>query len=106
MDISWKNYVYNIFDSKKITGKSEELNKRRRNLILSISPDRHYTIDELIKINIETAIAYKDLSSRTISRDINELINLELLSIDEDGLYYANFDLLKKFMPRRVDRTK
>lgn len=106
MDISWKNYVYNIFDSKKITGKSEELNKRRRNLILSIPPDGHYTIDELIKINIETAIAYKDLSSRTISRDINELMNLELLSLDEDGLYYANFDLLKKFMPIRVTRSK
>lgn len=106
MDISWKNYVYNIFNSKKVTGKSEELNKRRRNLILSIPPEGRYTIDELIKINIETAIAYKDLSSRTISRDINELMNLELLSLDEDGLYYANYDSLKKFMPIRVTRSK
>lgn len=105
MDISWKNYVFNIFNSKKITGKTEELNKRRRNLILAIPPDEHYTIDELVKVDIETAIVYKDLSSRTISRDIEELLNLELLAIDENGLYYANYDMLKKFMPKRVNRA-
>jgi Fic family protein len=104
MDISWKNHIYNIFDSKKVTAKYAMLNKRRRNLILSIPPYQYFKVDDLIKINIDTALEYKDLSIRTINRDINELTTLELLAVDSKGLYYANYDLLKQYIPRKINR--
>ncbi len=78
------------------------MNKRRRDLILSMGPDELYTINDLLKINIEIAMEYKDLSSRTINRDIKELIDLELMSVNNENQFYANYDLLKKFIPKRV----
>lgn len=106
MEISWKNYIYDIFNSNKVSGKSELLNKRRRNLILSIPLNEYYTIEQLIKINIDIALEYKDLSSRTIDRDIKELMNLKLLSVDNNGFYYANYyDLLKKDIPRKIHKN-
>lgn len=67
-----------------------------------MGPDELYTINDLLKINIEIAMEYKDLSSRTINRDIKELIDLELMSVNNENQFYANYDLLKKFIPKRV----
>ncbi len=104
MEIAWKNYIYNVFKSKKITAKTEEVNKRRRNLIISLPTDSRFDLKDISKASVEIALTYNNLSARTIFRDIQELINLDLLILNDDGTYSPNTAVLKKYMPRRKER--
>lgn len=94
-ETTWINYIHNTFQTKKIRGKTETLNKRRRDLILAIPINKRLTIDDILNLNVSIAATYKLLSQRTLMRDIKELINLELLNNEKD-IYWANIDLLKK----------
>ncbi len=102
-EMSWKNLVYNSFSGKNISGKTETLNKRRRNLILSIPIGHSLSVEELLKTNIEIALLYNGLSARTIKRDIDELLKMELLA-EEGGKYKANTDILRGLVAKKIQR--
>ncbi|MBM3699408.1 MAG: Fic family protein [Actinobacteria bacterium] len=100
---SWANYIHEIFRTSKIKSKNENLNKRRRNLILSIPIFKKFTIDEILNLTVDIAATYKILSQRTLTRDLKELINLELLRNEQDK-YWANIDLLLSFFPKKLNK--
>lgn len=104
-EISWKNHIYNIFSGKKVTAKTETLNKRRRSLILAIPTNREMTLSEMMKSNIDIVSLYAGLSTRTIDRDVKELLNLELLVQVNSFTYKANIDILKKYVSRKIEKT-
>ncbi len=97
-EIAWINYIHNTFQTNKVKGISEFINKRRRALILAIPLNKKLTIDEILNLNVEIVSTYKIKSRRTFMRDIKELIDLELLK-NEDDLYRANIILLMKYFP-------
>jgi hypothetical protein len=99
--ITWKNYVYGIFDPKMAAGKTQKANKRRRKLLLEIPYDRYLASDEIMNLKAWIIKEYAGLSGRSFFRDLDELLALDLLEKDNKG-YRANVDILKKFMATRV----
>jgi len=102
-EIAWKNFIHETLQIKKTRGKSENLNKRRRDLMLHIPIGQKLALDEIVSLNVNIAIIYNQLSKRTLMRDIKELIDLELLLFD-NNTYYANIDLLKKNISHRKNK--
>jgi Fic family protein len=101
MEISWRNYIYNVFKTKRITAKTEGVNKRRRDLIISLPIGSRFNFKDITKLSVEIALTYNNLSGRTINRDIQELVNLDLLIENDDGTFSPNLIVLKKFIARR-----
>lgn len=100
---SWINYIHESFQTNKIKSKNENLNKRRRNLMLAIPIFKRLTIEEILNLNVDISATYKILSRRTLMRDIKELIDLDLLKNEQDT-YWANIDLLKRYIPKKINK--
>ena len=90
--ITWRNYIYGIFDNLS-QQKNEEVAKRRRNLILRLPPDKSVTLDEILELHPSIFKNYQEASDRTFIRDIEELQKLELLK-KEKNEYKANIETL------------
>ncbi len=65
-------------------------------LILSLPPQQELTIQKIPMITPEIAKEYADFSEKTIKRDIDELIKMELLIKIKDK-YKINTKLLKSY---------
>ncbi|MHB1347844.1 MAG: Fic family protein [Candidatus Humimicrobiaceae bacterium] len=100
---SWINYIHESFQTSKIKSKNENLNKRRRSLMLIIPIFKRLTLDEILNLNVDISATYKILSRRTLMRDIKELIDLDLLKNEQDA-YWANIDLLKSYIPKKINK--
>ena len=103
--IAWKNYIYEALDSKKASGKSKAIVKRRRNVALHFPIDRFYGINELLESNPFLIKEYAKASNLTRSRDFQELVNLGLIA-REGTKYKGNIQILKGMMPLRKKQTK
>jgi hypothetical protein len=95
---AWRNYIYEILDSKKTAGKTRAIVKRRRNIALNFPTDSFLTIDYLLNNNAVFAKEYTKFSPMTLKRDLLELENLELVARQNDT-YKANIEILKQKMP-------
>ena len=96
MDITWQKLIYDKFADISIT--KREVFKRKRNLILSFPVDKGLTIREIPLISPVIARKYANISSRTVLRDVLDLIQLELI-YKSDNKYYANTKLLMEYIP-------
>jgi Fic family protein len=94
LQIAWNSFVHEVFQSSKNTSKTKVVNNRRLSLMLSFELDKSYTEDELLRINESIRITYQELSTRTLARDLEALINMELL-LNEKGNFRANSNILK-----------
>ncbi len=101
LQITWRNYIYGIFNNKKATGKASIAIKRRRNLILRIPIDYYLSEEEISELHPTIIREYSELSARTLSRDLEELVNAGLLDKKKEG-YRANVEILRKFMALRL----
>jgi Fic family protein len=101
LQITWRNYVYGIFDNKNAVGKASVANKRRRNLILRIPFDKYLTEEEINELHPTIIREYSALSERTLSRDIEALVNLDLLDKQKEG-YRAKVEILRAYMALRL----
>jgi Fic family protein len=100
--ITWRNYVYGIFDNKMNVGKTRVSSKRRRNLLLEIPYDRSVEDDEILNSKSWIIREYSSLSERSFQRDLEELVKLDLL--EKNGKKYrAKIELLKKFMALKLN---
>jgi Fic family protein len=97
---SWEKFIYETLDSKKVSGKSKAIIKRRRTLAINFPVDRFYTIDELLNTIPAVIKEYAKLSQFTLKRDLSELERLQLVAKKEDR-YTGNIGILKGLMPRR-----
>ncbi|HOO72561.1 MAG TPA: Fic family protein [Spirochaetota bacterium] len=95
--ITWKNYIYGIFESKMTVGKTRQANKRRRNLILNIPHDRYLSAAEIMDLKSWIMKEYSSLSERSFLRDLEELVELGLLEKNKTG-YRAKMEELNKYM--------
>ncbi|MEO6612410.1 MAG: Fic family protein [Chitinophagaceae bacterium] len=103
--ITWQKYVYDVFDNVEIGQK--EVFKRKRLLALEIPIDNDFTLEQIPELNIILARLYSGLSEKTLQRDVNELIALEILQEHEDGIHYsANISAILKMVPKRKELIK
>lgn len=104
LEMSWHKFIYDVLDSKKATGKTRAIVKRRRTLALQFPVDKWNTADELVVSSGILAKEYASLSTSTIMRDISELERLELIVKDKDK-YKGNIDILRGLMPLRKKKS-
>ena len=96
LDISWQKLIYDTFTEQKHA--SRIVFKRRRNLILDMPTDKSFSLEEIVLINPRIARDYANISERTVSRDLKELENLNLL-VKKENKYMANIKLLAHLIP-------
>lgn len=100
--ITWQKYVYDIFDEIEIGQK--EVFKRKRSFALEIPIDRSFKFEDIPNLNIALARLYSNVSEKTLQRDINELIDLNILKEDAEGInYYANISAIQLMVPKSKD---
>ncbi|MGB5216796.1 MAG: Fic family protein [Smithella sp.] len=95
---AWRNYLYEILDSKKAAGKTKAIVKRRRDVALNFPTDFFEKIETLLNNNPTFIKAYANYSPMTLKRDLLELEKLELI-VKKDEFYKANIELLKQNTP-------
>ncbi len=98
IQVHWINHIHNTFHSK-----DSKVDKRRRDLLLEISNigPNEYTFDEIRHGTPRIAEMYAVHSTRTLIRDIDELVKMNLLS-KKAGKYSCNLASLTIYMvPRR-----
>ncbi len=103
LEMSWHKFIYDVLDSKKATGKTRAIVKRRRTLALQFPVEEWLTPDELVDRSGILAKEYARLSSTTLMRDIAELERLELIAKDKDK-YKGNIEIMRGYMPMRKAR--
>ncbi|HQJ59962.1 MAG TPA: Fic family protein, partial [bacterium] len=82
----------------KSSGKTKSVVKRRRELMLNIPIGKLFTIEQLMTDIPMIFMIYRNLSSATIRRDVEDLLTLELI-VKENDKFKANTDVLTKALP-------
>ena len=81
------NYHYNLLKGNKT------ISQRQYDLLnILLENDKSISLNDLLN-NAPYEILYRSVSERTVRRDINKLVKMELLNILEDGNYYLNFNI-------------
>ncbi len=97
LDLAWKNYVNEFFHSDKgITGPAT---RRQHSLVLSMNLDREFAFEELFEANELIRIQYTGRSKRTLSRDVEFLIESNLVVKTKNDKFKANSELLTGSLP-------
>ncbi len=86
LEITWHKFVYDQFSSQKLGHK--DVFKRRRRLALEMPYDRWLTREELLFTNPQVASNYRNVSEKTIDRDLKVLKELNLIEVDGDSERY------------------
>ena len=100
LEMSWHKFIYDTLDSKKATGKTRAIVKRRRTLALQFPVDRWLIPDDLVVSSGILAKEYAALSPTTLMRDLTELERLELI-VKEKGRYKGNIEIMRGYLPMR-----
>ena len=96
MDVAWINYVHDQFSG--LDGPAEV---RRRCLVLDLGETRKpVALSKIPNLTPRLAAAYAGRTSRTLFRDVNELVDRNLITRSRDGLV-ANRDVILAFLPWR-----
>ena len=94
-EICWQKYIYDKFSDVKTVKK--DVFKRRRTLALELNMNKSFTINQIPEASIRLAKLYSNVSERTISRDLDELKQLEIL-IKDKNTYIPNISILNKMI--------
>ncbi|MEK7242578.1 MAG: Fic family protein [Thermodesulfobacteriota bacterium] len=103
LEMSWHKFIYDTLDSKKATGKTRAIVKRRRTLALQFPVDQWHTPDDLVVSSGILAKEYATLSSATLMRDLVELERLELI-VKDKGRYKGNIEIMRGYLPMRKSK--
>ena len=99
LDVTWENYVHDVFK-----GKNSEANERRRHLVFDLPNDSKPISPSKIKeISPRLAAAYSNKTSKTVLRDIMELLKLDLIEMNKEGIR-AKKEKILAFLPRRISK--
>lgn len=100
LETTWRVLVHDTFARRPYRKKS--VFKRQRELMLQVPLHAAVPLDELPTRTIHLARAYAALTEKTLVRDVQVLMGMDLIVRDPDtGGYRANLDLLMRRMPRR-----
>lgn len=96
-EISWQKLIYDRFAAK--TYRKRDVFKRQRELILSYPTDKGLSLNEIVLLTPSLARKYAKLSERTVKRDIDELVNMNLLLM-KNRKYIANDQLVRGYFAK------
>ncbi len=96
--IFWRNHIYATFADLKYTKKA--VFKRKRNMMMSIPIEGWMTSEEIITTNPNVTLEYISKGAATIRRDLDEMVELELL-VKKGKKYHANIVILHASLPQR-----
>lgn len=91
--LTWREYV-----SELVTGRDPDMRHRRGLIAEALLFHEPVQKREVPNVTPELARAYASCGPRTLARDLNELVNLELLVEDPEG-YRANDEVLLNLLP-------
>jgi Fic family protein len=92
---SWQKFIYDKFAEVKIV--KNDVFKRRRTLALELPFYEKVTVNKIPETSIKLAKLYSNVSERTILRDLEELIQLELV-VKEKNTYSPNLSMLNRMI--------
>ena len=94
---AWKNYI-----DEQFAGRDTPAERRRAMLVHDLRPDRPTPRSRITHVSARVAEAYAGKTSKTVTRDLNRLLEMGLIRrIDARG-YASNPSLLRKLLPRRA----
>ncbi|MCX6303409.1 MAG: Fic family protein [Bacteroidetes bacterium] len=99
LENTWQKLIYDKFDAIKSI-KRDEVFKRQRTLALEFPVDRGLSLSEVSLLTVQLARIYAQVSEKTIQRDIEKLIGLELV-VKTDEKYFANIGMLTRMFAKR-----
>lgn len=97
---TWQKLIYDKFGEVKLSGSRVEVFKRQRTLALEIPIDKEFTIQQVQVMTLELARLYSSLTEKTVQRDLDKLISLDLVKKTKSG-FYANTDILRNMIAKR-----
>jgi Fic family protein len=94
--VTWHNYIFRKFQDKD--GKTA---KRKRQLMLALSDiDGEVLTQEINRLTPELALAYRERTSKTLTRDLNDLKEMDLIEWTR-GKVRAKKETILAFLPLR-----
>lgn len=96
--ITWRAYIYDRFDETPAT--KEDVHKRRRCLALELPLYERVTSSQIPDLSVKLAKQYANVSSKTLHRDLDELVDMSLVIKDGDT-YEANIALLNTMFAKK-----
>ena len=102
LEIAWRNYVNDVFRLNNQSGKTDSVTKRRQALILSMNIDKDYSLQEIAEMNEIIRVNYSNKSRRTLTRDIDALVEIGVVRKINNDRYKANSEVLIVSMPASV----
>jgi Fic family protein len=100
IDVAWINFVHGAFH-----GAHGLTTDRRRDLVLQMSAPAHranfLAIDQIPLLNPHLAKLYASKTSKTLRRDLNELVRMGLVRVDSDGRFKVAIEIMSAFLPAR-----
>jgi Fic family protein len=97
-ELTWKNYVHDITEKMESEEKYKKTARRIRQLAYYIPSDRFYNTEEIKILNAKIAGEYQKLSLLTLRRDLELLVEKEILKVEKNK-YRANYELLRNLLP-------
>lgn len=93
-EITWRDYVHEQFQDRK-----SATHRRRRDLVLALSSvSEPVKFSKLPDLSRNCMLAYHAKTRMTLQRDVNELLEMELIVRGSEG-YSANKQIIEAFLP-------
>ena len=96
---TWKKLIYDKFDVVRLSTR-EDVFKRQRTLALEFPFDKGLSVSEISLLTVQLAKIYASVSEKTIQRDLEKLIELDLVKKESDK-YFANTGILTSMFAKR-----
>jgi Fic family protein len=97
-DVAWENFVHSGFP-----GPDTPATRRRKHLALDMPPGVSVPRAQLPRVSPRVAEEYAAKGSRTLSRDVNTLLDMGLLKRVSPGSFQANRELILAFLQPMAD---
>ncbi|MCL2319833.1 MAG: Fic family protein [Treponema sp.] len=97
-ELTWNNYVHDITEKMQDEGKNRKTLQRIRQLAYNIPGDRFCSLEEILVLSSKIAEGYRKLNAMTLRRDLNLLVEKNLLKTEKNK-YRTNYELLHSFLP-------
>ncbi len=96
--VAWEHYVHSQFRSSRET----DTQQRRRHIVLDLGTEP-VAVRDLPELSPRVARAYAGKQMKTVTRDVNALVKARLLRRVRGHRVQANIELMKAFMPLRME---
>lgn len=100
-DVVWRDYIWQHFRDK-----TSQADVRRRKLVFALSKlSEPVPIAKLVEIDGRLGVAYGDKTGRTIARDVNELVQMKLVTKEKHRVR-ARKEAIFGFVPVGTDAAE